>query len=64
MIEVNIYYKTGDIGKIKDVKKTETAEEEIILHIERHINRKEIKQIEIIEKFKYGEEIHTIIGKE
>ena len=64
MIDINIYYKTGDIGIIKDVKKTETTEEEIILQIERHISRKAIKQIEIIEKFKYGEEIHTIKGKE
>ena len=63
-MNINVYYKTGDIGIIKDVKKTETTEEDIVLHIEKHISRKAIKQIEIIEKFKYGEEIHTILGKE
>lgn len=63
-MKVNIYYKTGDIGIQHEVKKTETTDDEIILYIEKHISRYAINQLEVIEQYAYGEEIHTIDGKE
>lgn len=63
-MKVKIYYKTGEQKEIQQVKKTETTEGEIILHIEKRINRYAIKKLEIIEQYLYGEEIHTIEGKE
>ena len=63
-MKVNIYYKSGQKLEIQQVKKTETTDDEIILYIEKRINRYSINQAEVIEQFHYGEEIHTIDGKE
>ena len=63
-MKVKIYYKSGEKKEIQQVKKTETTEGEIILHIEKRINRHAIKQLEVIEQYLYGEEIHTIEGKD
>lgn len=63
-MKVKIYYKTGEQKEIQQVKKAETTEGEIILHIEKRINRHAIKQLEVIEQYLYGEEIHTIVGKD
>lgn len=63
-MKVNVYYKNGNKKEFQQVKKTETTKQEIILHIEKHINRYAIKQLDVIEQYMYGEEIHKIEGKE
>ena len=63
-MKVNVYYNSGAKKEFQQVKEAKTTEDEVILHIEKHINRHAVSQIEIIEQFFYGEEIHTIEGKE
>ena len=63
-MKVNVYYNSGAKKEFQQVKETKTTEDEVILHIEKHINRNAVSQIEIIEQFLYEEEIHTIEGKE
>lgn len=63
-MKVNAYFKTGYRANYQEVVRTETTEDEVILHIEKHISRYAVNQIEVIEQYAYGEEIHTIEGKE
>lgn len=62
-MKVKVYYKTGEKVELSQIKKVETTDEEIIINIEKRINRYCINEAEIIEMFAYGEEIHTIKGK-
>lgn len=61
---VNVYLKSGEKIRLDQVKETETTDQEIIVKIEKRINRYNITQAEIIEQYAYGEEIHTINGKD
>ena len=70
-MKILIYYKNekeeeerDKLLRIDQVKRVETTKEEIIITIEKRISRYAIKQAEIIEQFNYGEEIHTIEGKD
>lgn len=63
-MKVKAYYKKGYRANYQGVTRAETTEDEVILHIEKHISRYAVNQIEIIEQYAYGEEIHTIEGKE
>lgn len=63
-MKVNAYFKTGNVVNYQGVVRTETTKDEVILHIKKHISRYAINQIEIIEQYTYGEEIHRIEGKE
>lgn len=62
-MKVKVYYKTGEKVELSQIKKVETTDEEIIINIEKRINKYCINEAKIIAICTYGEVIHTIKGK-